>query len=63
MDDERFLYSLKSFRIICSRGDNPENHHIYEQCAWNTIHVASTLDQVTLTADFSVPGFQTAVAR
>ena len=58
MDDESFMYNLASFRIVCSRGDNPENHHVYEQCAWNTIHVASTLDQVLLTADFSVPGWQ-----
>jgi hypothetical protein len=58
MDDESFMYSLKSFTIICTRGASPENHHVYDQCAWNTIHVASTLDQVMLTTDFSVPGFQ-----
>jgi hypothetical protein len=61
MDDEMFMYGIKSFRIVCTRGSKPENHHIYEECSWNTIHVASTLEQVLLTADFSVPGFQTAV--
>lgn len=63
MDDEYFMYGLgqgDGFQIICSRGKATASHHVYDSCAWNTIHVASTLDQVLLTADFSVPGFQTA---
>jgi hypothetical protein len=60
MDNEDFLYKLKSFSISTRRGSNgdPDNWHVYDQCAWNTIRVASTLDQVTMTSDFSVPGFQ-----
>jgi hypothetical protein len=66
MDDEMFMYGLNQgtgFQIVCSRGKATKAHHVYDQCAWNTIHVASTLDQVLLTADFSVPGFQTAVKQ
>lgn len=55
MDDETVLLGLGSFKIICTRG---ATHRVYEQCAWNTVHVASTLDAVTLSADFSVPGWQ-----
>jgi hypothetical protein len=60
MDDETFMLGLHSFQISCRRGSSgqPSDWHVYDQCAWNTIHVASTLDQVTLTTDFSVPGFQ-----
>lgn len=59
MDDETWLLSLKSFRIACKRGatGSPDDWHVYENCAWNTVRVSSTLDQVTLTADFSVPGY------
>jgi hypothetical protein len=59
MDDETFMYSLKSFSISCRRGTSgqPSDWHIYDDCAWNTIHVASTLDQVMLTADMSVPTY------
>lgn len=59
MDDETFMLSLKSFRIACRRGSSglPSDWHIYENCAWNAVRVSSTLDQVTLNADFSVPGY------
>jgi hypothetical protein len=59
MDNEDFLLSQKSFQISTRRGmsGNPTDWHVYDMCAWNTVHVASTLDQVTLTADFSVPGY------
>ena len=59
MDNEDWMLGLKSFRIATRRGSSgsPNDWHIYEGCAWNTIRVASTLEQVTLTADFSVPGY------
>lgn len=59
MDDETFMLTLKDFRIACRRGSTgaPTDWHIYDHCAWNTVRVASTLDSVTLTADFSVPGY------
>jgi hypothetical protein len=60
MDDETFLYALKSFKIACRRGSTgrPSDWHVYDGCAWNTVRVNSTLDQVTLNVDFSVPGFR-----
>lgn len=60
MDDERWMLELKSFRIACRRGStgNPSDWHVYDNCAWNTVRVNSTLDQVTLNADFSVPGYR-----
>jgi hypothetical protein len=59
MDNEDFMLSLKSFQISTRRGSTgqPSDWHVYDECAWNTVHVASTLDQVTITADFSVPGY------
>lgn len=60
MDNEDFMLSLKNFQIATRRGSSgqPSDWHVYDGCAWTTIHVASTLDQVTLTADFSVPSFK-----
>jgi hypothetical protein len=59
MDDETFLLGIKSFQISTRRGSTgqPTDWHVYDNCAWNTVRVASTLDQVTLTVDFSVPGY------
>lgn len=59
MDDETFMLGLRSFRIACRRGSsgNPSDWHIYDNCAWNTVRVSSSLEQVTLNADFSVPGY------
>lgn len=60
MDDERFLLDLGAFSIACRRGSTnaKTDWHTYQGCAWNTVRVASTLTNVTLNADFSVPGFQ-----
>jgi hypothetical protein len=59
MDDERWMLGLKNFRIACRRGSSgrPEDWHVYDNCAWTTVRVNSTLDQVTLNADFTVPGY------
>lgn len=59
MDNEDFMLSLKSFQIATRRGSSgqPSDWHVYDDCAWNTIRVSSTLDQVTMNADFSVPGY------
>lgn len=59
MDDETWMLSLKSFRIACRRGsgDDPNPWHVYDNCAWRTVRVNSTLDQVVLNSDFSVPGY------
>lgn len=60
MADETFLLSLRSFQISTRRGSSgqPSDWHVYDNCAWNTVRVSSTLDQVTMTADFSVPGYE-----
>jgi hypothetical protein len=58
--DERDMLTWKNFIVAIKRGaqGRDQDWHIYENCAWNSVRVASTLDQVTLTADFSVPGYQ-----
>lgn len=55
MDNEDFMRSLKSFQCSARRGSSgqPSDWHIYDECCWTSIRVASTLDQVTLNADFS----------
>jgi hypothetical protein len=55
MDDEEWMLALKNFTIATRRG--PDSWHHYPNCAWNNVRVNSTLDQVTLNADFSVPGY------
>lgn len=55
MADEQFLLGLDSFRIVTKRGTK---NYVYDECAWNTVRTSSTLDQVTLNADFSVPGYK-----
>lgn len=59
MDDEDFLLDMDSFQISCRRGSSgqPSDWHVYDGCAWNTVRVSSSLEQVMLTVDFSVPGF------
>lgn len=59
MEDERFLLAQKNFQVACRRGSTgqPSDWHIYDNCAWTTVRVNSTLDQVTLNADMSVPGY------
>lgn len=54
MNDEKRLKGLRDFEVLVRRGSvrNP-----YFGCNWSRISINSTLDQVTLTADLSVPGF------
>lgn len=65
MDDEDWMLGLKNFQISCRRGSSgsPNDWHVYDDCAWNTIHVASTLDQVLLTSDFSIPTRRTGLGK
>lgn len=62
MDDETYLLGIDDFKVSCRRGapsgTGLYRWFVYQHCGWNTIRVASTLDQVTLSADFSVPGYQ-----
>jgi hypothetical protein len=60
MDDETFLLGLNEFSIACRRGSSgqPSDWHTYTGCAWNTVRVNSTMSNVTLNTDFSVPGYR-----
>ena len=60
MDDESFLYDLVSFKIAARRGSN--NWFVHNDCVWNSIRVSATLDQTTLTADFTVPRYDPKVS-
>lgn len=52
MANESFMRGLSgNFRVAATRGDG--EHFVYDQCCWTRIHVASTLENVTLSADFS----------
>jgi hypothetical protein len=54
MNDEAVLRTMRDFEVQCVRG---ERVITYRGCNWNRISVRSTLDQVTLDADISVPGY------
>jgi len=54
MNDEDFLKQITDFDIQTKRGDSL---HTYKGCNWNRISIRSTLDQVTLDADVSIPGW------
>lgn len=51
MDDETFMRNLVSFQICARRGAG--KWYVYDDCTWTSIRVSSTLDSVTLNADFS----------
>ena len=55
MDDEDWMRGLKNFQVSARRGSSgkPSDWRIYDDCCWTRIAVASTLDTVTLTGDFS----------
>lgn len=54
MNNEALLKGWRDFDIQTSRGSRVTT---YRGCNWNRISVRSTLDQVTLDADVSVPGY------
>jgi hypothetical protein len=54
MNDEDFLKQMRDFDIQTRRGDVV---HTYRGCNWNRISIRSTLDQVTLDGDVSIPGY------
>lgn len=55
MNDEAKLKGMRDFEVTCTRGGFLMT---YTGCNWNRISIRSTLDQVTLDADISVPGYQ-----
>jgi len=54
MNDESVLKQMRDFDIQTVRGDSV---FTYRGCNWTRITVRSTLDQVTLDADVSIPGY------
>lgn len=54
MNDEDLLKQMRDFDVQTVRGDHVQT---YRGCNWNRITIRSTLDQVTLDADISIPGY------
>lgn len=54
MNDESFLLQMRDFDVQVKRGDAVRT---YRGCNWNRISIRSTLDQVTLDSDISIPGY------
>lgn len=54
MNDEDVLMSMKDFQIQAKRGSKTKT---YLNCNWARVTIRSGLDQVTLDADISIPGY------
>ena len=54
MNSEQLLKQMRDFDLQTKRGSLITT---YRGCNWNRISVRSTLDQVTLDCDVSVPGY------
>lgn len=54
MNDEAFLLQMRDFEIQVKRGDVVRT---YTGCNWNRISIRSTLENVTLDCDVSIPGY------
>jgi hypothetical protein len=54
MNDEIVLKQMRDFDVTTVRGDTTTT---YPGCNWTRISIRSTLDQVTLDADISIPGY------
>lgn len=54
MNDESLLKQMRDFEVQTVRGKTVMT---YQGCNWTRITVRSTLDQVTLDADISIPGY------
>jgi negative regulator of genetic competence, sporulation and motility len=54
MNNEDVLRTMRDFDVQTSRGNHIKT---YRGCNWNRISIRSTLDQVTLDCDISVPGY------
>ena len=54
MNDESLLRQMRDFDVQVKRGAVVRT---YRGCNWNRITIRSTLDQVTLDCDITVPGY------
>lgn len=59
MNDENLLRTMRDFDVQTKRGNIIQT---YRGCNWNRISIRSTLDQVTLDCDVSVPGYAAPLA-
>jgi hypothetical protein len=55
MNDETLLKEMRDFEVKVTRGSNT---YTYVGCNWNRISIRSTLNDVTLDCDISVPGWR-----
>jgi hypothetical protein len=51
MADESFMRGLSNFKVAAQRGSG--KFYVYQNCEWTSIRIASTLQSVNLSADFS----------
>lgn len=58
LNNEDLLRTMRDFQIITRRGDGSDGHRVYDNCNWTSITITSSLTQVTLACDVSIPGFQ-----
>lgn len=54
MNDEAFLLQMRDFEVQVKRGDVVRT---YAGCNWNRVSIRSTLENVTLDCDVSIPGY------
>ena len=54
MNDEGLLKQMRDFDVQCVRGQRVVT---YRGCNWQRISIRSTLDNVTLDCDITVPGY------
>jgi hypothetical protein len=54
MNDIKTLQAMEDFQVQCKVGDDTIT---YPNCNWTRITRRSTIDQVTIDADISVPGY------
>jgi len=55
MASEEKLRSMTDFDVTCKRGNHIKT---YTGCNWSRITIRSTLDQVTLDCDITLPGYE-----
>lgn len=55
MNDETLLKEMRDFEVKVTRGSKS---YTYTGCNWNRISIRSTLNDVTLDCDISVPGWR-----
>lgn len=58
MNDETLLKSMRDFEVQTKRGDTFKT---YRGCNWTRVTIRSTLDNVTLDGDITIPGFDAGV--